>query len=381
MKQGALEKCIQISEDPYSYLSNLKNESKKKIISCFAMHIPEEIIHAAGMLPVIAWRSNESVTLGHSHVAPYNCGLTRSFVDDIVLGKLEFIDGIVVHRMCLQAQGMPFILDQNAKLPYLEYLSMPALYDSIPIKDFLLEEIKRFQTGIEKYAETQITDEKLNKSIEIYNKNKVFLNEIYEMRRQNPGIIKAREMLCVVHASMIMPKEEHTKLLGEIIAELKKKEIDPAVKNAHKVIISGSMCQTPNLELLDMIEELNMVVVDDDLFIGSRYIANPVEIGDTPLKAIAERYLKRTPPCPTKGDIKFDWTDYLIEMLERNKAKGIINLLIKYCPPHMCYYPDIKNKLAERKISEIMIEVEHEVISMAQAKTRLQSFVEIIGGV
>ena len=381
MKQGALEKCIQISEDPYSYLSNLKNESKKKIISCFAMHIPEEIIHAAGMLPVIAWRSNESVTLGHSHVAPYNCGLTRSFVDDIVLGKLEFIDGIVVHRMCLQAQGMPFILDQNTKLPYLEYLSMPALYDSIPIKDFLLEEIKRFQTGIEKYAETQITDEKLNKSIEIYNKNKVFLNEIYEMRRQNPGIIKAREMLCVVHASMIMPKEEHTKLLGEIIAELKKKEIDPAVKNAHKVIISGSMCQTPNLELLDMIEELNMVVVDDDLFIGSRYIANPVEIGDTPLKAIAERYLKRTPPCPTKGDIKFDWTDYLIEMLERNKAKGIINLLIKYCPPHMCYYPDIKNKLAERKISEIMIEVEHEVISMAQAKTRLQSFVEIIGGV
>jgi len=62
-------------------------------------------------------------------------------------------------------------------------------------------------------------------------------------------------------------------------------------------------------------------------------------------------------------------------------AQGIITLLIKYCPPHMCYYPDIKNKLSEKGIPELLIEVEHEVVSFEQIKTRLQTFAEIIQGV
>jgi benzoyl-CoA reductase/2-hydroxyglutaryl-CoA dehydratase subunit BcrC/BadD/HgdB len=135
------------------------------------------------------------------------------------------------------------------------------------------------------------------------------------------------------------------------------------------------------MEILDLIEELGMVIVDDDVFIGSKYFANPVEINDNPVAALADRYLKRTPPCPTKGDYEIDWTEYLIEIAQKNDAKGIISLMIRYCPPHMCYYPDIKNKLADRGMPEILIEVEHEVISLEQTRTRLQTFVEIIGGV
>ncbi|MFC1858534.1 2-hydroxyacyl-CoA dehydratase, partial [Thermodesulfobacteriota bacterium] len=220
MNNGAIKKCVEVSGDPYVYLQGWKEQNEKEIISCFAMNIPEELVHAAGMLPVIAWRSNEPVTLGHSHVAPYNCGLTRSFVDDLVKGKLDFLDGIVVNRMCLQAQGMPFILQQNVKLPYVEYLSFPALYQSNAVRDFLMEEIARFKSGLEEFSGKQITVEDLNRSIEIYNKNRQLLSKIYEIRHQNPGAIKAREMLAIVHASMLMPKEENNILLEDVIGEL-----------------------------------------------------------------------------------------------------------------------------------------------------------------
>lgn len=381
MKQTAINKCMEISEDPYRYLKNLKEGNEQKIISCFAMHIPEELIHAAGMLPVIAWRSNESVTSGHSHVAPYNCGLTRSYIDDIVKGKLDFIDGIVVHRMCLQAQGLPFILEQNIKLPFLVYLSLPALYGGKAVHDFLLEEIERLKTSLEEYAGRKITTEELNKSIEIYNKNRKLLSEIYDIRRENPGIIKARELLSVVHSSMLMPKEDNNDLLQKVIDELKARKVDEKTVKGLKVIIYGSLCQTPHRELLDMIEELGMIIVDDDIFIGSKYFANQVSVGSNPVQALADRYLQKNPPCPTKGDLKTDWTDYLIEMAEKNQAKAILSFMIKYCPPHMCCYPDIKNKLERKGIPEILIEVEHEVISIEQVRTRLQSFIENIGGV
>ena len=381
MSQGAIEKCVEISKNPYAYLKKWKEKNKKKIISCFAMHIPEELVHASGMLPVIAWRSDEPVTLGHAHVASFNCGLTRSFIDDLVKGKLDFIDGIVINRMCLQAQGLPFIIQQNINLPYLEYLSMPALYSGNAIRNYLLDEIRRFKKSLEKYSAMDITDEKLNTSIDIYNKNRKLLEIIYGIRRECPGIIKAKEMLGVVHSSMLMPKEENNVLLDKVIDELNERKPGAVSHKGLKVITYGCLCQTPNTKILDIIEDLGMVIVDDDVFIGSKYFANSVEISDDPITGLAKRYLMKSPPCPTKGDHKTDWTDYLIEMAKKNHAIGIISLLVKYCPPHMCYYPDIKNKLSDNGIYEILIEVEHEIISFEQIRTRLQTFVEIIGGV
>ena len=381
MKQGAINRCREISEDPYTYLKQWKEKTDGKIISCFGMHIPEEIVHASGMLPVIAWRSNEPVTLGHSHVATFNCGLTRSFIDDLVKDKLSFLDGIVTNRICLQTQGMPFILDQNVKIPYVEYLSLPALYQNSAIKTYLIEEMERFKKSLEAYSGNTITTDNLNNSIQVYNKNRQLLKTIYDLRKKTPGIVKAKDLLHIVHSSMLMAKEENNELLKNVIDELNNRKDINIPENPIRVIIYGGLCQTPNTEILDLIEASNMVIVDDDIFVGSKYFAKPVGVCDNPIEALADVYLNNTPPCPTKGDYKTDWTDFLIDMAEKNNAQGIITLLIKYCPPHMCYYPDIKNKLSEKGIPELLIEVEHEVVSFEQIKTRLQTFAEIIQGV
>ena len=74
------------------------------------MHLPEELVHAAGMLPVMMWRSNELITLGHSRILPFNCGLSRSVVDDALKGKLDFMDGMVFYDTCLQPTGLPLII-------------------------------------------------------------------------------------------------------------------------------------------------------------------------------------------------------------------------------------------------------------------------------
>lgn len=375
----ALGKLSTVVENPYSYLSEWKRQNDKKIIGCYPMYVPEEVIHAAGMLPVVAWRGNEAVTLGHSHVAPFNCGLTRSFIDDLVRDKLNFLDGIVAHRTCLQAEGLHFVIKRNTRIPYVEFLALPALYQTAAVKDFLIEELNKFKSGLEIFSGKQISTEALNQSIQVYNKNRKLLSKVYELRRQKRGAIKARQMMTIVQSSMLMPKEEHNKILEDLIPELEKKEPSPDKKI--KVVIYGGLCQTPNMDILDMIEDLGMEVVDDDIFVGSRYFANEVKLNKSPIESLGDRYLQRRPPCPTKADYQTDWTDYIIEMVKKNGAQGVISLMIKFCPPHLCYYPDIKNKLADKGIPEILVEVEHEIISFEQVRTRLQSFVEIIGGV
>jgi benzoyl-CoA reductase subunit C len=377
-----LNNFLRITADPYKGVKEWKEKNRKKVIGCFPMWIPEEIIHAAGMLPVVIWRGNEPVTEGHAHVPPYNCGLTRSFVDDAVRGKLSFMDGVVFYRMCLQEIGLRFTIAQHAnpRPAYLEYLYLPPVFDKSPcLKDFLVEELERFKESLEKFGGEEITTDSLLNSIRIYNENHQLLRRLYQLRREKPGLVKAKEILAIVHSSMLMPKEEHSKMLKEILVELEKVEAKAETEGKIKVIPSGCFCQTPSTETLDLIEELGMVV-DDDMYIGSRYFATDAEVSDNPIQALADRYMKDEPVCPTKGEWYKKWGDYLLDMVKRNHADGVISLLVKYCPPHLCWYPALREVLAGAGIPHIMVEVEHEVTSLEPVRTRLESFVEMVKG-
>ncbi|MDY6854553.1 MAG: 2-hydroxyacyl-CoA dehydratase family protein [Thermodesulfobacteriota bacterium] len=376
-----LGKIAEVTSDPYAYVEDVREKKQKKIIGCFPMHVPEEIVHAAGMIPVVIWRGNEFVTWGHSHVPPYDCGITRSFVDDAVRGRLSFMDGMVFHvRQCLQVGEFPLIMERNVKPAYQKVLYMPPIFEGDSLKDYLVEDLESFKSSLEAFSGDKITDDKLSKSIEVYNKNRELLERVYQLRRERPEILKAKEIMQIVWSSMLMQKEEHNELLEELVKEMEGATVEPQ-EDKIRVFPVGCLCQTMQFDILDLIEDLGMIIPDDDLYVGSRYFANRVSQNGNPLEALADRYLKKSPLCPTKGVWDLDWGEEVIERMEKCGAKGVISILVKFCPPHTCYYPDFKSKMEEKNVHEIMIQVEHEVISLEGIKTRLQSFVEIIGGV
>ena len=266
--EKALDKITEITSAPYAYVAGIKKDKGKKIIGCFPMHIPEEIVHAADMIPVVIWRGNEAVTWGHAHVPPYDCGITRTFVDDAERGKLDFLDGVVFHvRQCLQAGEFPLIMERMGKPAYQKVIYLPPIYPGNATKDFALKELESFKSSLEKFSGNKISDSGLKKSIEIYNENRSLLEKIYEIRRATPEILKAKEVMQVVWSSMLMPKEDHNELLRELIKGMKKKRVAPE-KDKIRVIPVGCLCQTLQFDILDLIEELGMIIPDDDFFAG-----------------------------------------------------------------------------------------------------------------
>lgn len=372
-----LEQLKGVTSDPYGSLADWKERNNRKIIGCFPMHLPEEIIHAAGMLPVVIWESTEAITLGQSHLKPYNCGLVRSFVDDAVVGRLHFLDGFVFYHTCLQAESLPYILEKNVQPAYSELVHLTPLVNS-PGKAYLIQVLRQFKESLEQFTGEKITDQTMRESIAVYNKNRAMLRRLYDLRRRKPGLLKASEVLAIVRSSMLMPKEQHSQLLENLLPELESKPT--ALNGRFKVILVGHLCQAPKNEILDLIEE-RAVVVDDDLFTGSKYFANDVDASEGPLEGLAERFMKRSPPCPTKANFEVHWGDYIIDMVKRSGAQGVISLLVKYCPPHYCYYADFRQRLSKANIPQTLIETEHEVVSFEQVKTRLQAFSETIGGI
>ncbi len=378
--EQVLSRLSSVTTDPYRSVADYKERTGKKVIGIFPMWIPEEIIHAAGILPVVMWRSNEAVTWGHAHVPAYNCPMNRSVIDDAVKGKLKFMDGMVFLRECLQSQEVAFVIEKNACPSYEEYLYLPPIHPGSKVsREWARQELEKLRKGLENFIGEKITAKKLNESIRVYNRNRSLLRKLYETRRKKPGIIKAADVLRVVWASMLIPKEEHSKLLRRLLSDLEKKEYEPAGKQG--VFLSGCLCIHPQFEILDMLEDLGMLVVDDDIYVGYRYFANDAKITDDPIGSLAERHFIKSPVDPARGEVELHWGDELIEKARKAKADGVITLMTKYCPPHLCYYPDVKIKLLEAGIPEVLLEVEHETISLQGIKTRLQSFAETIGGV
>lgn len=68
----------------------------------------------------------------------------------------------------------------------------------------------------------------------------------------------------------------------------------------------------------------------------------------------------------------------MVKQTRASQAKGIIILVAKFCEPHMIYYPHIKDTLAAEGVPHILLEMEHEVVSLEGARTRIQAFIEML---
>ena len=368
-------------EDPYGTLRKWKNSNGRKIVGCMPMQIPEEIIHAAGALPVVIPEGDGSVTVASKHIQYFFCGYARSVIDSVLKGKWDCLDGLVTQDTCHTMRPLFDIIEANRPFSYMRRVFMPVAVAKKQARPFLLGELERFRASVGKFVGKEIDDASLQTSIDIYNENRDLMTRLYDLRRRRPGLLTLREMVDVTLAGMLMPKEEHNALLRKLLTALaERKPPIPDVNNRVKLVLTGSLCEAPPPELLALVEDLGGVVVDDDLYTGSRYFVTRVPSLPNPIEALAEAYLHMAAPCPTRIYPEMRLGPYLVDMVKRTEAKGLIIILVKYCEAHDYTYPHMRRHLDPAGIPYLMIKTEHETSSVEQMKTRLQAFFEIIRG-
>nr|WP_226379150.1 2-hydroxyacyl-CoA dehydratase family protein [Pseudonocardia sp. KRD291] len=214
------------------------------------------------------------------------------------------------------------------------------------------------------------------RSIAIFNKNRALLREVFAARRAGNAALTSGQMQALVKSSMVMDKEEHSALLRQVVDGLAEVPRDDRVR----LHLSGHLCHAPRPELLAAIEECGAIVVDDDLFTGTRYITTDVPEGGDPVEALAQRYLDRdaTLPCPTRVKHESDWEDELVRVVEASGAQGVIVLMVRFCEPHMLYYPELRKRLNEQGIPHLLLETEHEGLPVETVQTRVEALLERI---
>jgi benzoyl-CoA reductase/2-hydroxyglutaryl-CoA dehydratase subunit BcrC/BadD/HgdB len=67
-----------------------------------------------------------------------------------------------------------------------------------------------------------------------------------------------------------------------------------------------------------------------------------------------------------------------MQSIDKSQATGVVVLMVKFCEPHMLYYPELRKTLEEHDIPLLLIETEHEGLPLESIRTRVETFVEQI---
>jgi benzoyl-CoA reductase subunit C len=373
-----LDRFRHVTEKPYEKLHQWKETNNRKIVGCSPMHFPEELVHAAGMLPVVLQETDETITEGFSYVHPFFCGITRNIIDMAAKGQLNFFDGLVFSDICIQNRNAALTLRQiMPESSSLDLVQFPTFLTRSSIMEDTMRELGRVKESMARISGREIDDSSLEQSILVFNQDRSLLRRLHDLCMKNPGLMSFRDRQIVVRAGMLMPKEEHSKLLTALIAGLSK--VNPASMECKRIFLSGHLCQGPKIDILGLIEGTGGLIVDDDLYTGYRYYGLDVAMNGSPVENLAKRFLERDIPVPTRSDGRIRWDQYVAERAKNCDAQGVIVLIAKYCEPHLFHYPFIKKALKGAGIPHLMLETEHELVSLEGMKTRLQAFMEMLG--
>jgi len=170
-----------------------------------------------------------------------------------------------------------------------------------------------------------------------------------------------------------MDRDEVTDLLPAIVSKLEK--MDAPASSGKRIIISGSICDSPDIYAL--IEEVGGVIAGDDLCTGQRWFEGQILEDGNPIAAIAKRYMDRL-ICPAKHTSPTTRGENIVSLAQKNKADGVIFMLLKFCDPHAFDYPYLKECLDREGIKNMLIEMDDQQQSLGQLSTRIETFIHMI---
>lgn len=345
-----------------------------KVFGNFQVYAPEELAHAAGMLPVKVAGAPVEPRLADSRFGSYLCSIMKTSLEQALSGRLE-LDFFVAGPICDAARNLTAIWDRGFEHPS-QILYLPQNPNSKGSIPYLRFEYGRLLADIEAAAGTTVTEADLTHSIGVFNEHRRLLRELYAIKRDTPWLITADEAYALMAVGGRMPREEHSELLTRALPMIRDRD-DRREQDRIRVIFEGGFCEQPPLDLLRVIAR-SCYVVDDDLLIGLRYLLEDVVPGDDPLLALATAYIQSSSYSPVQHDADKPKEKVMLERLRAARAEAAIVTAAKMCEPGLEEQVTYIHTLEGEGIPYFVSEFEENMTSMEGLEIQLETFVENI---
>ncbi|MDP2623236.1 MAG: 2-hydroxyacyl-CoA dehydratase [Actinomycetota bacterium] len=369
----ALFECRELAESPdFTTVARWRDQGGK-VGGHFQVYFPEEIIHAAGMLPFKLRGAAVEANQADSHFGSYLCSILKSSLELALSGRVE-LDLFVSHPICDAARNLAAIWGRNFDHPC-QILYLPQNPNSKGSVEYLRHEYDRMRRVVEEVSGREVTDDDLRHSIAVFNENRRLIRQIYDIKRETPWLLAAEDAYALVVLAGMMPREEHNELLSALLPQIRGRTAKQ--EDRIRVVFEGGFCEQPPFDLVRMLGR-STYLVDDDLLIGLRWITEDVPAGEDPLHDLAEAYVERSTYSPVQHDLRKPKEEMLLERIRSSGAEAAILAAAKMCEPGLEEQVTYIHALEDAGVAYFVTEFEENMTSFDQLELQLETFVENI---
>jgi benzoyl-CoA reductase subunit C len=368
-----LYECRELLEDTEYPTVGRWQEAGGRVIGHFQVYFPEEIVHAAGMLPFKVRGASVEAIQADSRFGSYLCSILKTSLELALTNRLE-LDMFITHPICDAARNLAGVWGRNFSYPC-QILYLPQNANSNYAAIYLHGEYDRLKREVEQVAGRTVTADDLRQSILVFNLNRALLRDLYAIKRESPWLLTADEAYVLLAIGGLIPREEHNQLLQTVLPLIRERPAKQQDKI--RVVFEGGFCEQPPLDLIRTIGR-SCYVVDDDFLIGLRWILDDVPTSGDPLYNLAEAYLENSSYSPVQHDLRKPKEKMLLQRIRNAGAEAAIVTAAKMCEPGLEEQVAYTRALDDGNIPYFVSEFEENMTSFDHLEIQLETFVETL---
>ena len=360
-------------------VKNLKDDGKK-VVGVFCTFAPVEIILAAGAVSVGICAFSDETTAEAEKVLPRNlCPLVKSSYGFAVTEKCPYIyfsDLIVGETTC---DGKKKMYELLSEIKNVHVMQLPQTQIEESSKELWYKEVVLLKEKIEKDFGVVITEENIKKAIRVKNEERRLLKEFYELSKSCPPPITGAEQLKVLYGSQFkFDNEAKNRELRTTIDKVKK-DYENGVENvpatAKRILITGCPLAGVTEKVVAAIEGSGGVVVAYENCMGVKPAERLVDENEEPYKAMADRYLQIGCSVMTPNNNR---QETLSQLVKEFKVDGVVEMTLQACHTYAIETTSMRKLMQKVKVPFISVETDYSTSDVAQLKTRLAAFIEML---
>ena len=366
-----------IAYSPNKQLSNFKAQGKK-VIGVLPYYAPEELVYAAGMVPMGMWGSNnKTISRAKEYCATFYCTIAQLALEMLLDGTMDELDGLITPTICdtLRPMSQNFRVSIGDKIPTI-FLAHPQNRFAPWGLQFCVDQYTNVKKKLEEISGKEITDEDIRNAIKVYNASRAARREFVKLASDHCDVVTPTLRSAVLKASYFMLKDEYTAKLEALNAELK--ALPVCEWKGVKIVTSGIICDNP--ALLQIFEENNIAIAADDVAHETRaFRVDASEEGD-PMLALAQQFADQDyevllyDPQSSKNRRG----EFVANLVKESGAQGLVLFMQQFCDPEEMEYPYLKKALDAAGVPHIKLGVDQQMRDFGQARTAIQAFADVV---
>ncbi|MFQ5826591.1 MAG: 2-hydroxyacyl-CoA dehydratase, partial [Dehalococcoidia bacterium] len=306
------------------------------------------------------------------HISSMYCSFCRDCLAQGLLGRYDYVDGVMIAKSCIHMLQAYRSWSIHIPVSYSYFVGVPALVGAPHAKEYLRSELEDFKESLEEWTGRAITNDDLDRGIEIVNTTRRHLRQLYELRKPHPPLFSGAEATALVLSAQLTDKRELNPMLAQLLTDLPQRHEGPQPEA--RIMVVGS--ETMDLEFLRLVESRGANIVIEEQCTGSRYFWTEVIPEEDRLSAIAQRFVSR-PRCPLKDVNERRRLDHILSLAREFNVQGALLVQQKFCAPHEFEIPHISRMLRDNGIPTYLLELDV-TIHRGSVATRTEAFLEML---